>query len=44
MFDFRKTLDTAKFNRFHLKTIFVSGSGFLTDSYDLFIMYHNILI
>ena len=35
---FQNVLDNAAFNKFHLKTIFVSGSGFLTDAYDVFII------
>jgi len=31
-------LDTTKQQRFHIKTILVSGVGFFTDSYDLFVI------
>ena len=31
-------LDDAKPNRFQLKIMFVSGMGFFTDAYDLFII------
>ncbi len=31
-------MDQAQSGRFHLKTIFVSGMGFFTDAYDLFIL------
>lgn len=31
-------MDTARSSRFHIKTIFVSGMGFFTDAYDLFIL------
>ncbi len=31
-------MDEAQSGRFHLKTIFVSGMGFFTDAYDLFIL------
>ncbi len=33
-----KSLDEAKFSRFHLKMIFTAGMGFFTDAYDLFII------
>jgi len=32
------TLDDAKVNRFQLKIMFVSGMGFFTDAYDLFVI------
>ena len=32
------TLDDAKINRFQLKIMFVSGMGFFTDAYDLFVI------
>src|SRR6202044_3778069 len=32
------TLDEAKVNRFQLKIMFVSGMGFFTDAYDLFVI------
>lgn len=35
---FKDTLNNIKFNKYHLKTIWVSGSGFLTDAYDVFII------
>ncbi|KAJ3362924.1 phosphate transporter [Allomyces javanicus] len=31
-------LDQQKFNRFHLKTIVVSGIGFFTDAFDIFVI------
>ncbi len=31
-------LDNAKFGWFHIKACLVSGIGFFTDAYDLFIM------
>ena len=31
-------LDSAKINRFQLKIMFVSGMGFFTDAYDLFVI------
>jgi PHS family inorganic phosphate transporter-like MFS transporter len=31
-------LDDAKINRFQLKIMFVSGMGFFTDAYDLFVI------
>jgi len=31
-------LDSAKLNRFQLKILFVSGMGFFTDAYDLFVI------
>ncbi|HEY1639941.1 MAG TPA: MFS transporter [Streptosporangiaceae bacterium] len=31
-------LDDASLNRFHLRAVFVSGMGFFTDAYDLFII------
>ena len=31
-------LDEAKVNRFQLKIMFVSGMGFFTDAYDLFVI------
>ncbi|MHB1435821.1 MAG: MFS transporter [Acidimicrobiales bacterium] len=31
-------LDDAKVSRFHLKTILISGMGFFTDAYDLFVI------
>src|SRR6266851_8350226 len=31
-------LDEAKISRFHLKAALVSGTGFFTDAYDLFII------
>jgi MFS transporter, PHS family, inorganic phosphate transporter len=31
-------LDATKFNRFQLKIMFVSGMGFFTDAYDLFVI------
>jgi MFS transporter, PHS family, inorganic phosphate transporter len=33
-----QTLDDAKINRFQLKIMFVSGMGFFTDAYDLFVI------
>jgi PHS family inorganic phosphate transporter-like MFS transporter len=33
-----QTLDDAKISRFQIKTMFVSGMGFFTDAYDLFII------
>ena len=32
------SLDDAKINRFQLKIMFVSGMGFFTDAYDLFVI------
>jgi MFS transporter, PHS family, inorganic phosphate transporter len=32
------TLDDAKISRFQLKIMFVSGMGFFTDAYDLFVI------
>jgi MFS transporter, PHS family, inorganic phosphate transporter len=32
------TLDNAKINKFQLKIMFVSGMGFFTDAYDLFVI------
>jgi MFS transporter, PHS family, inorganic phosphate transporter len=32
------TLDSAKINKFQLKIMFVSGMGFFTDAYDLFVI------
>jgi MFS transporter, PHS family, inorganic phosphate transporter len=32
------TLDDARINRFQLKIMFVSGMGFFTDAYDLFVI------
>src|SRR3984893_16085040 len=32
------TLDDAKINKFQLKIMFVSGMGFFTDAYDLFVI------
>jgi len=31
-------LDDAKVNRFQVKVMFVSGMGFFTDAYDLFVI------
>jgi MFS family permease len=33
-----QTLDDAKISRFQIKTMFVSGMGFFTDAYDLFVI------
>jgi len=33
-----QTLDKAKFSRFHIRAIVVSGAGFLTDAYDIFVI------
>lgn len=33
-----ETLDTARTGRFHLKAIIVSGMGFFSDAYDLFVI------
>jgi MFS transporter, PHS family, inorganic phosphate transporter len=33
-----QTLDDSKINRFQLKIMFVSGMGFFTDAYDLFVI------
>ncbi len=33
-----KPLDDARVNRFHVKTILISGMGFFTDAYDLFVI------
>lgn len=35
---FKNILDNTPFNKVHVKTILVSGSGFLTDAYDVFII------
>jgi len=32
------SLDEAKFSWFHIKAILISGSGFFTDAYDIFII------
>ena len=31
-------LDEAKLGRFHLRAVLVSGMGFFTDAYDLFVI------
>lgn len=36
--DLAATLDDAKLSRFHLRAVLVSGMGFFTDAYDLFIV------
>ena len=36
--DLLTTLDEAKLSRFHLRAVIVSGTGFFTDAYDLFII------
>ena len=33
-----QTLDDTKISRFQIKTMFVSGMGFFTDAYDLFVI------
>ena len=33
-----QALDNAKITRFQIKTMFVSGMGFFTDAYDLFVI------
>ena len=33
-----QTLDDAKISKFQIKTMFVSGMGFFTDAYDLFVI------
>ena len=33
-----EALDNATFQWYHLKTVFISGSGFLADAYDLFVI------
>ena len=36
--DLISSLDEAKLSRFHLRAVFVSGMGFFTDAYDLFVI------
>lgn len=36
--DLFKEMDNAKFGWFHVKACLVSGIGFFTDAYDLFII------
>jgi PHS family inorganic phosphate transporter-like MFS transporter len=36
--DLLAALDEAKLSRFHLRTVLVSGMGFFTDAYDLFVI------
>jgi MFS transporter, PHS family, inorganic phosphate transporter len=33
-----QALDDSKITRFQIKTMFVSGMGFFTDAYDLFVI------
>jgi PHS family inorganic phosphate transporter-like MFS transporter len=33
-----QALDDSKISRFQIKTMFVSGMGFFTDAYDLFVI------
>jgi len=36
--DLIAALDEASLSRFHLRTVLVSGMGFFTDAYDLFVI------
>ena len=36
--DLITALDEASLSRFHLRAVLVSGMGFLTDAYDLFVI------
>jgi MFS transporter, PHS family, inorganic phosphate transporter len=36
--DLIDSLDEAKLSRFHLRAVLVSGMGFFTDAYDLFVI------
>jgi len=38
MENLEKYLDEAKLDKYHFKAMFVSGMGFFTDAYDLFII------